>query len=170
MQDNIEELVQELDERLRKLETAIQNMIDIKYRYSGLLGNGEVLFKPKEDFEFKVQRLDRSYSPIEPKGWPVINELPEHLKKKKVLDWKPITETPEIGRFILYGNYRFVEMGKYGQGTATDIKNKTMAFKPVTHWCYIDMPPVIPEPSKWAKPDPSEASSASSETQDSLEG
>jgi hypothetical protein len=59
-------------------------------------------------------------------------------------------ELPEEDRLILYGNHRFVEVLIYSPNHER-IKLGKLAYKDITHWCYIDPPPVVEWESKWGE-------------------
>ncbi len=66
------------------------------------------------------------------------------------MKWKAFKdELPEEGRLILYGNYRFVKTMKYNPAHP-DLDEK-IAYKPITHWLYIDLPPIEVEKDEWTK-------------------
>jgi hypothetical protein len=57
------------------------------------------------------------------------------------MQWKLFKdETPELGKLILFGNHRYCKTMIF---TDTNQLEEKMCFIPVTHWCYIDMPPNI---------------------------
>lgn len=60
-------------------------------------------------------------------------------------------ELPENGRMILYGNHRWVDNIMYFRNANSQQKSmkNNIAYKDVTHWCYIESPPEVPIPSKW---------------------
>jgi hypothetical protein len=63
------------------------------------------------------------------------------------MQWKAFkNELPEEGRMILFGNHRLVQSIMYFSHSL-DWKNREMAFKPTTHWAYIDLPEVYKEDS-----------------------
>jgi hypothetical protein len=67
------------------------------------------------------------------------------------MEWKAFKdELPEIGKLIVYGNHRFIETALYNPDHPR-IKNGKMNYKNVTHWCYIDPPPVVEWESEWVK-------------------
>ncbi len=51
-------------------------------------------------------------------------------------------ELPEIGKLILFGNHRMVEICIYHPDHER-IKLGQLEYKDITHWCYIDPPPPI---------------------------
>ena len=57
-------------------------------------------------------------------------------------------EVPEKGQRILYGNHRGVECALFYPENV-DLQQKEILWKPVTHWCYIDLPPVVVVEKKW---------------------
>jgi hypothetical protein len=65
------------------------------------------------------------------------------------MQWKQFKdELPEEGRMILFGNYRIVESSQY-QLINFNLKIRKMAYKPITHWIYIELPPFISEEFPW---------------------
>lgn len=68
-------------------------------------------------------------------------------------------ELPGIGRLILYGNHRFVETALYVPDDGK-FKSGKMNYKNITHWCYVESPPLVEWESKWleTKQEISEAS------------
>jgi hypothetical protein len=73
--------------------------------------------------------------------------------------WMSIKQTPLEGKYILYGNHRYVKLVKYCKGMDLSFEKELISFLPVTHWRYCEMPPNVQE-GKWSKPNPGEASSA----------
>lgn len=60
------------------------------------------------------------------------------------MEWKLFeVEKPEIGRYILFGNHRSVESMKYNPNNGFDPEMQLLNYKPVFHWCYIEMPPAL---------------------------
>ena len=57
-------------------------------------------------------------------------------------------ELPEVGRLILYGNHRFVETALYNPDNKK-IKDSKLNYKNVTHWCYVESPPIVEWESEW---------------------
>lgn len=65
------------------------------------------------------------------------------------MEWKAFKdELPEVGSLIAYGNHRFIETGLYYPDDDV-IVCRRLNYKNVTHWCYIDLPPVIEWESEW---------------------
>jgi hypothetical protein len=66
------------------------------------------------------------------------------------MEWKAFKdEVPELDKLILYGNHRFVDTMRY-QPTHPHLKEDAkLAYKNITHWCYIDSPPVVEEEPVW---------------------
>jgi len=66
-----------------------------------------------------------------------------------MFEWKSFKEEkPEDGRMILYGNHRALDIGRW------DDEDKRLAYvkkeyKDVTHWCYLDYPPMVEWVSNW---------------------
>jgi len=160
-QDEIEQLEYRVKTLERRFDLVI-NEIPIKFRSTGLFGRGEVLFKPKEDLELKVEKVGNNYNEG---NFATLDTLPEHLKKK--LEWHSVNDKPEQGKWILYGNHRMLKMGRYGITLFENYKDEIIAYLPVTHWAYLELPPAVRYDELWPKPNLEEASSASSETQDS---
>jgi len=68
------------------------------------------------------------------------------------MDWKAFKdELPEEGKLILYGNHRFVETALYNP-EHPKIKSGKLNYANVTHWCYVESPPVVEWESPWIKP------------------
>lgn len=66
------------------------------------------------------------------------------------MEWKSFKdEKPEIGKLILYGNHRFVDTMLYSPEHKAMKEDAKLAYKNITHWYYIDPPPVVEEESKW---------------------
>ncbi len=66
------------------------------------------------------------------------------------MEWKAFKEeTPEIGRLILYGNHRYVDTMLYNPEHDHMKSDAKLAYKNITHWCYIDSPPVVEWESEW---------------------
>lgn len=59
-------------------------------------------------------------------------------------------EIPEVGRLILFGNHRMIEIALYHPEHPRIIKGM-LAYKDITHYRYIDPPPEVPQESKWTK-------------------
>jgi hypothetical protein len=58
------------------------------------------------------------------------------------MQWKAFKdEVPEEGRMILFGNHRIVESSRYDPVNFPSFRK--MAYKPITHWIYIELPPTI---------------------------
>jgi hypothetical protein len=71
---------------------------------------------------------------------------------KQIMQWKAFKdELPEENRLILFGNHRFVEVCLY-DGKHYKIQQSKLNYKNVTHWCYIESPPVVAWESEWIKP------------------
>lgn len=65
------------------------------------------------------------------------------------MQWKAFKdELPEEGQMILYGNHRIVEFAIYTP-INFNLNIRKMAYKPITHWCYIDHPPIVEQESEW---------------------
>jgi hypothetical protein len=58
-------------------------------------------------------------------------------------------ELPETGKLILYGNHRFVDTMLYTPDHPRMKEDAKLAYKCITHWCYIDSPPVVSGEPKW---------------------
>ena len=59
------------------------------------------------------------------------------------MDWIAFKDQlPDIGRLILYGNHRCVEFCRFSEDHEKAIKRK-LAYKDVTHWSYVDLPPFV---------------------------
>jgi hypothetical protein len=66
------------------------------------------------------------------------------------MEWKAFKdELPEIGKLILYGNHRMVDTMLYNPDHPRMREDAKLAYKNITHWCYIDPTPVVQEESKW---------------------
>jgi hypothetical protein len=64
-------------------------------------------------------------------------------------DWKLFKEElPEKGRYILYGNHRWVEPLIY-HPEHEHITTGKLVYKDITHWCYLETPPPVEFESKW---------------------
>jgi hypothetical protein len=59
-----------------------------------------------------------------------------------------LDQLPQEGSLILFGNHRMVEVLIY-HPEHDRIKKGELAYKDITHWCYIDPPPPVEEKSKW---------------------
>lgn len=67
-----------------------------------------------------------------------------------MMDWKAFAdELPEKDRLILYGNHRHLDVMLYFPEHRHMQQDAKLAYKNITHWCYIDPPLVVPWESKW---------------------
>lgn len=67
------------------------------------------------------------------------------------MEWKEFDkELPEEGSLILYGNHRFVDTMLYNPSHPRLKEDGKVAYKNITHWCYVDHPPVLTWDSKWS--------------------
>ena len=65
------------------------------------------------------------------------------------MDWKEFKkELPKEGKLILFGNHRMVEIILFHPEHERYVKGK-IAYKDITHWCYINPPPVVYYISAW---------------------
>ncbi len=66
------------------------------------------------------------------------------------MEWKAFKdELPSLGRLILFGNHRFVDVVRYDPDHPKIHEGRKINYKNVTHWCYIDSPPVVEWESEW---------------------
>jgi len=59
-------------------------------------------------------------------------------------------ELPKIDSLIIFGNHRMVEVCRYHPDQER-IRIGMLHYKDITHWMYIDPPPVVEWESKWEK-------------------
>lgn len=64
-------------------------------------------------------------------------------------EWTLFAEkSPEDGRLILFGNHRMIEVMLY-HPEHERIKKGKLAYKDLTHWCYVNPPPAVEWESHW---------------------
>ena len=59
-------------------------------------------------------------------------------------------QIPELNRLILFGNHRMIELERYHPDHPR-IKKGIIAYKDITHWCYVEPPPPAKFASLWSK-------------------
>jgi len=69
--------------------------------------------------------------------------------KQNKWDWRSFKdELPELGSFIMFGNHRWVNTCVFYPENQTIATGK-LHYKDITHWYYIDKPPVVDWDSPW---------------------
>ena len=65
------------------------------------------------------------------------------------MQWKAFKdEIPNEGRMVIIANHRMAEVIRFSIHHPL-IKDNLLAFKPITHWEYLILPPPEAEETKW---------------------
>jgi hypothetical protein len=66
------------------------------------------------------------------------------------MHWKAFKdELPKEGHQILVGNHRYVQQIVYQENHR--VLKENLCFKPISHWTYFDLPPLVDFEDKWKK-------------------